>query len=196
MMALQMDPAPGLAAGKGTVEKVWDPKKKRCSSPMHDTEPGASSMHDDEPAGVIDDEVDESKFVTACGALSKQKGAFEIKHVPASFWKREAFSQLSSKGLAKVPPGEGWQIAHHSQTPRLSSGTRVARQGGTTHPRDVGFHSLRAESSMLSVAAVVGLVHSARPTGRCRGQFVYRPAGGIQQLTQVLTMNTFGELFR
>lgn len=116
MMALQMDPAPGLAAGKGTMEKVWDPKKKRCSSPMHDNEPGASSMHDDEPAGVIDDEVDESKFVTACGALSKQKGAFEIKHVPASFWKREAFSQLSSKGLAKVPPGEGWQIAYHSQT--------------------------------------------------------------------------------
>ena len=48
MMALQMDPAPGRAAGKGKVEKVWDPKKKRCSSPMHDNEPGASSMHDDE----------------------------------------------------------------------------------------------------------------------------------------------------
>lgn len=123
MADLQMDPAPSVAAGKDKPEKVWQCKKNgKYSSATGHHGSDTSPMH--EATGWMpDDHVDESMLVTACGAETKKKGAFEIKHVPATFFTRAAFVELAAKDLAKVPPGEGWQIAYHSQTKRWHART-------------------------------------------------------------------------
>ena len=101
MQMVEMDPAPAREAGKDKVEKVWDQSHKALVS--H----GSNEDGHDEGQPF-----DEPKLVVAYGKDPTEKAL----HVPKSFFTREAFVELATQGLTKLPSGPKWQIAYHSQT--------------------------------------------------------------------------------
>lgn len=92
-----LDPAPEPEAGSSK-----DPSKS-CLATW--------GMPADGSDGEEKQAVDESFFITMTSDVSEDK---KSNHVPASFFEREAWVDLTAEGLCELPQATGFSISYHS----------------------------------------------------------------------------------